>query len=60
MAESGDIVYLKLDLEKDMIPFDVVIKDMFNDMGLGCKVCSSSEEAKEAMRVFQEASSRRS
>ena len=49
MAESGDIVYPKLDPEKDMIPFDVVVKDMLNDMGLGCRACSSSEEAKAAM-----------
>lgn len=49
MAESGDIVYPKLDPEKDMIPFDAVVKDMLNDMGLGCRVCSSSEEAKAAM-----------
>ena len=49
MAESGDIVYPKLDPEKDMIPFDVVVKDMLNDMGLGCKACSSTAEAKSAM-----------
>ena len=49
MAESGDIVYPKLDPEKDMIPFDAVVKDMLNDMGLGCKLCSSSAEAKAAM-----------
>ena len=49
MAESGDIVYPKLDPEKDMIPFDAVVKDMLIDMGLGCKACSSSEEAKAAM-----------
>ena len=49
MAESGDIVYPKLDPEKDMIPFDVVVKDMLNDMGLGCKPCSSTAEAKAAM-----------
>ena len=52
LAESGDIVYPKLDPEKDMIPFDVVVKDMLNDMGLGCKVCASSEEAKEAIKIF--------
>ena len=50
MAESGDIVYPKLDPEKDMIPFDAVVKDMLNDMGLGCKACASSVEAKESMR----------
>ena len=52
MAKSGDIVYPKLDPGKDMIPFDVVVKDMLNDMGLGCKVCASTDEAKVAMRNF--------
>ena len=52
MAQSGDIVYPKLDPDKDMIPFDAVVKDMLDDMGLGCRVCSSSEEAKAAMREF--------
>ena len=49
LAESGDIVYPKLDPEKDMIPFDAVVKDMLADMGLGCKACKTTEEAKEAM-----------
>ena len=53
MAESGDIVYPKLDPEKDMIPFDVVVKDMLNDMGLGCKACTSTDEAKATMRNFR-------
>ncbi len=52
MAESGDIVYPKLDPEKDMIPFDAVVKDMLNDMGLGCMACASSAEAKAAMRSY--------
>ena len=49
LAESGDIVYPRLDPDKDMIPFDVVVKDMLNDMGLGCKVCKTTDEAKSAM-----------
>ena len=52
LAESGDIVYPKLDEDKDMIPFDRVVKDMLDYMGLGCKACSSSEEAKAAMIDF--------
>ena len=52
LADSGDIVYPKLDPERDMIPFDVVVKDMLNDMGLGCKVCSSTSEAKKEMAQF--------
>ena len=49
LADSGDIVYPKLDSERDMIPFDVVVKDMLNDMGIGCKACSSTAEAKQEM-----------
>ena len=49
LADSGDIVYPKLDPDKDMIPFDVVVKDMLNDMGLGCKACASTAEAKQEM-----------
>ena len=56
MAESGDIVYPKLDPEKDMIPFDVVVKYMLNDMGLGCKPCSNTAEAKAAMQEIIEIS----
>ena len=56
MAESGDIVYPRLDPEKDMIPFDAVVKDMLNDMGLGCRACSSSAEAKAAMSQYLEPS----
>ena len=52
MAESGDIVYPKLDPDKDMIPFDAVVKDMLESMGLGCRVCSSTAEAKKAIEVF--------
>lgn len=52
LAESGDIVYPKLDPEKDMIPFDVIVKDMLNDMGLGCKACSSTVEARQEMTQF--------
>ena len=49
MAESGDIVYPKLDPDKDMIPFDAVVKDMLGCMGLGCRDCSSTAEAKKAI-----------
>lgn len=49
LAESGDIVYPKLDESRDMIPFDAVVKDMLDDMGLGCRPCATSDEAKSAM-----------
>ncbi len=50
VAESGDIVYPKLDEKRDMIPFDIVVRDMLTDMGLGCKECHSTAEAKAGMR----------
>ncbi len=53
LAESGDIVYPKLDEEKDMIPFDVVVRDMLNDMGCGCFDCHSSDEAKNVMKDYK-------
>lgn len=49
VAESGDIVYPKLDEDRDMIPFDRVVKDMLTDMGLGCRECHSTKEAKGSM-----------
>lgn len=53
MGESGDIFYPKLDPEKDMIPFDAVVRDMLDEMGLGCRACKTTEEAKEAIvRMF--------
>ena len=50
MAESGDIVYPKLDPERDMIPFDRVVRDMLQEMGIGCRDCASTAEAKAAMK----------
>lgn len=50
MGESGDIVYPRLDPERDMIPFDQVVHDFLNDIGFGCKACKTTDEAKSAMR----------
>ncbi len=49
MGESGDVFYPKLDPERDMIPFSDVVKDMLDFMGIGCRACSSTAEAKSAM-----------
>lgn len=49
LAESGDIVYPKLDEARDMIPFDAVVRDMLEDMGLGCHACASTAEAMQVM-----------
>ena len=52
LADSGDIVYPKLDEARDMIPFDAVVRDMLDDMGLGCRACRSTAEALEAMAAY--------
>ena len=53
MGGSGDIFYPKLDPERDMIPFDAVVRDMLDDMGLGCRACGTTEEAKRGIvRLF--------
>ncbi len=49
LGASGDIVYPKLNPETDMIPFDVVVKDLLNVLGFGYHPCISSDEAKQAM-----------
>ncbi len=49
MGEPGDVFYPKLDPDRDMVPFSDVVKDMLADMGLGCRPCASSAEAKAAM-----------
>lgn len=49
LADSGDIVYPRLDENRDMIAFDRVVRDMLDYMGLGCRACSSTGEAQAAM-----------
>ena len=54
LAEPGDIVYPKLDPARDMIPFDAVVRDLLDDLGLGCRACATSAEAKAAMADARE------
>lgn len=49
LAESGDIVYPKLNERKDMIPFDAVVRDLLADMKLGINECRTTEEAQAGM-----------
>ena len=54
MGESGDIFFPKLDEEKDMIPFDQIVKDLLSSLGLEVDVCHSEEEAKEKALLLNE------
>jgi FlaA1/EpsC-like NDP-sugar epimerase len=47
MGESGDIFYPILDEEKDMIPFDIIAKDLLNELGYTPDICTTEEEAKQ-------------
>jgi len=54
MGETGDIFFPKLDEKKDMIPFDQIVKDLLNTLGLEVDVCYSDEEAKEKVLLWDE------
>ncbi len=54
MGESGDIVYPKLDEERDMIPFDRIAGDLLEALGMQADVCASEEEAcRKARRLLR-------
>jgi len=46
MGESGDIIFPKLDEERDMIPFDKIALDLLNYLGLEAEICQSEDEAR--------------
>lgn len=46
IGKSGDIVFPKLNPEKDMIPFDKIAIDLLTELGLEPDICQSEEEAK--------------
>ena len=50
LADSGDIVYPKLDEARDMITFDSFLPAMLETMGYGLRACASTDEALAAMR----------
>ena len=49
MGTSGDIVFPRLDEDRDMIPFDRVAVDLLHALGMEADVCRSEEEAREKM-----------
>ena len=51
-SQSGDIVFPKLDEERDMIPFERVAVDLLHALGMEPLVCRTEEEAREKMRLI--------
>ena len=46
LGESGDIIFPKLDEERDMITFDAIAIDLLKYLGLEADVCKTEEEAR--------------
>jgi FlaA1/EpsC-like NDP-sugar epimerase len=49
LGESGDIVFPKLDEDRDMIPFERVARDLLQALGMEADDCHSEAEAREKM-----------
>ncbi len=45
LGESGDIIFPKLDEERDMISFDAIALDLLRYLGLEADICTTEEEA---------------
>ncbi|NWJ51812.1 MAG: polysaccharide biosynthesis protein [Bacteroidetes bacterium] len=56
MGETGDIFFPKLDEEKDMIPFDKIVKDLLEMLGFEIDYCKTEEEARERALHLNESS----
>jgi FlaA1/EpsC-like NDP-sugar epimerase len=54
MGETGDIFFPKLNENRNMIPFDQIVKDLLVNLGLEVDICKSEEEAKEKASLLNE------
>jgi FlaA1/EpsC-like NDP-sugar epimerase len=46
LGESGDIIFPKLDEDRDMISFDAIAIDLLKYLGLEADICKTEEEAR--------------
>jgi FlaA1/EpsC-like NDP-sugar epimerase len=56
LGDSGDIIFPKLDEERDMISFDTIAVDLLQYLGLNADICSSEEEARSKALKLNETS----
>lgn len=47
LGESGDIIFPKLDEDRDMISFDAIALDLLRYLGLEADICATEEEARQ-------------
>jgi FlaA1/EpsC-like NDP-sugar epimerase len=58
LGESGDIVFPKLDPDRDMVTFDAIARDLLEYIGLEPDVCLTEPEAREKALLLNEKSDR--
>ena len=56
LGDSGDIIFPKLDEERDMISFDSIVMDLLNYLGMTADICASEEEARSKALMLNETS----
>jgi FlaA1/EpsC-like NDP-sugar epimerase len=56
LGESGDIIFPKLDEERDMISFDAIARDLLKYLGMEADVCKTEEEARQKMLLLNDKS----
>ena len=56
LGESGDIIFPKLDENRDMISFDTVANDLLKYIGMEADVCGTEEEARRKALELNESS----
>jgi FlaA1/EpsC-like NDP-sugar epimerase len=54
LGESGDIIFPKLDEDKDMITFDRIALDLLRYLGLEADICKTEEEARRKALLLNE------
>jgi FlaA1/EpsC-like NDP-sugar epimerase len=56
LGDSGDIIFPKLDEERDMISFDAIATDLLKYLGLKADICKTEEEARRKALQLNESS----
>jgi FlaA1/EpsC-like NDP-sugar epimerase len=56
LGESGDIIFPKLDEDRDMISFEAVARDLLHFIGLEADECTSEEDARQKALLLDDRS----
>jgi FlaA1/EpsC-like NDP-sugar epimerase len=56
LGESGDIIFPKLDEQRDMITFETIARDLLSYLGLKADECNSEEEARQKAMLLNDGS----